>query len=145
MNCGSCSFDNPEGTKFCEECGTKLVRACPSCGHEVRPTAKFCGECGTTLSGKSKRKRQKYRPATQTPNTSHPAPANYTHRHLAARILAEREAMEARRALDGERKSITALFADIKGSTDLINDLDPEEARHSRPRVAVDDGRGASL
>ena len=54
---------------------------------------------------------------------------SYTPRHLAERILAEREAMEARGTLDGERKTITALFADLKGSTALIEDLDPEEAR----------------
>ncbi len=52
MACGNCGFANPEGTKFCEEYGSKLVRACPSCGREVRPTAKFCGECGAALTGK---------------------------------------------------------------------------------------------
>src|SRR5206468_1216003 len=58
-----------------------------------------------------------------------PAPASYTPRHLAERILAEQAAMEARGTADGERKIITALFADIKGSMELIEDLDPEEAR----------------
>src|SRR5262245_22262965 len=128
MGCGNCGFDNPEGTKFCEECGAKLVRACPSCGHEVRPTAKFCGECGTTLTVKPKAKGRKGERAKRRlkPDVK---PVHYTPRHLAERILAEREAMVARGAPDGERKSITALFADIKGSTDLIHDLDPEEAR----------------
>ena len=64
----------------------------------------------------------------RTPN-SELSPASYTPRHLAERILAEREAMEARGTADGERKTITALFADLKGSTALIDDLDPEEAR----------------
>jgi class 3 adenylate cyclase len=54
---------------------------------------------------------------------------SYTPRHLAERILAEQAAMEARGVTDGERKTITALFADIKDSTSLIEDLDPEEAR----------------
>jgi hypothetical protein len=49
MRCASCGFENPDGMKFCEECGTKLVRASPSGGREVRPTAKFCGEYSTTL------------------------------------------------------------------------------------------------
>jgi predicted ATPase/class 3 adenylate cyclase len=57
-------------------------------------------------------------------------PLAYTPRHLAERILAEQQALEARGAPDGERKTITALFADIKGSMDLLEDLDPEEARH---------------
>ena len=59
MQCVSCGFENPEGIKFCEECGTKFVSLCPSCGHELRPTAKFCGECGTALTGKAKGKKQK--------------------------------------------------------------------------------------
>ena len=53
MRCASCGFANPEEKKFCEECGTKLVRVCPSCGAEVRPAAKFCGDCGTPLTSQS--------------------------------------------------------------------------------------------
>ena len=123
MRCLSCGFENPEGTKFCEECGTKLVRVCPSCGHEVRPTAKFCGECGTSFTGQAV--------VSQTPHSGPrtPDPRVWTPPHLAERILAEQAAMEARGATDGERKTITALFVDIKGSTALIEDLDPEEAR----------------
>jgi class 3 adenylate cyclase/tetratricopeptide (TPR) repeat protein len=132
MECGHCGFANPEGTKFCEECGTKLGHACPSCGHEVRPTAKFCGECGTSLTTQPHPQvsSSRFQVSGSQPSTpkSQP-PVSYTPRHLAERILAEREAMEARGAPDGERKSITALFADIKGSTDLIQDLDPEGAR----------------
>ncbi len=63
-------------------------------------------------------------PGVQTPN-----PGLWTPPHLAECILTEREAMVARGAQDGERKTITALFADIKGSMDLIEDLDPEDAR----------------
>src|SRR5205809_4882424 len=72
-------------------------------------------------------------PAPETPDsrlqTLDPRPILYTPRHLAERILAEQAAMEARGATDGERKTITALFADLKGSTALIEGLDPEEAR----------------
>src|SRR5207245_2995217 len=56
-------------------------------------------------------------------------PASYTPPHLAERIRVEQAALEARGAPDGERKTITALFADLKGSTALIEGLDPEEAR----------------
>src|SRR6266571_9062832 len=59
-----------------------------------------------------------------------PRPVSYTPKHLAERIRAEQAAMEARGVTDGERKTITALFADIQDSTALIEDLDPEEARH---------------
>jgi hypothetical protein len=58
MCCASCGFANPEEKKFCEECGTKLVRVCPSCGAEVRPAAKFCGDCGTLLTSPPARRLQ---------------------------------------------------------------------------------------
>jgi Adenylate and Guanylate cyclase catalytic domain len=67
-------------------------------------------------------------PAPDAPSAMRPI--TYTPRHLAERILAEQAALEARGAPDGERKTITALFADIKGSMDLLEDLDPEDARH---------------
>src|SRR5262245_48536564 len=58
-----------------------------------------------------------------------PSPVSYTPSHLAERILAEQAAMASRGSAEGERKTITALFADLKGSTALIEGLDPEEAR----------------
>ncbi|MGH6639924.1 MAG: AAA family ATPase [Polaromonas sp.] len=118
MRCASCGFENPTGAKFCEECGARLVRACPACGHEASASAKFCSECGAPLSG-------------TPPNAAlvAGAPIDYTPPHLAERIRAAQAAMEARGAADGERKTITALFADMAGSTALIQDLDPEDAR----------------
>src|SRR5215831_16638014 len=68
-------------------------------------------------------------PTPASPPTAPLSPGAYTPRHLAERIRAEQVALEARGAPDGERKTITALFADIKGSMDLLEDLDPEEAR----------------
>ena len=94
---------------------------CSQCGAEPPPKAKFCPECGASLIGLVAS------PKSQV--ASPQPPAAYTPRHLAERILAEREAMTARGAADGERKTITALFADLKGSTALIEDLDPEDAR----------------
>src|SRR4030095_7089874 len=122
MRCTSCGFENPEGLKFCTECGTALKRRCTQCGFENAAQAKFCGECGTPLPGQSLgAKLQPFAPPL--------SPASYTPKHLAERILAEQAALEARGVSDGERKTITALFADIKSSMALIEDLDPEEAR----------------
>ncbi|HEV8717750.1 MAG TPA: adenylate/guanylate cyclase domain-containing protein, partial [Candidatus Binatia bacterium] len=136
MQCPVCSFDNPAGMKFCGQCGTQLGNRCTQCGFENPIGFQFCGECGTSLAGKQKAKRRsgetgKRKTSRSNPKlqTLDPRPISYTPRHLAERILAEQEALEARGAAEGERKSITALFADIKGSTDLIADLDPEEAR----------------
>jgi class 3 adenylate cyclase len=111
MRCVSCGFENPEGLKFCEECGTPLLRVCPSCGQQVRPTAKFCGACGTGLPGQAAA-------PPSVPQDVHPAqsPAPI------ARIV-ERTVLEA------ERRQLTVLFCDLADSTALSTQLDPEELR----------------
>ena len=115
MRCLQCDTDNPDGAKFCIECGSALRNPCPNCGGENVARAKFCMECGTALA--------------QSSNPQSPAPSPQPPPHLAERIRAEQAALEARGVVDGERKTITALFADIKGSMELIEDLDPEDAR----------------
>src|SRR5713226_6687098 len=123
MLCPSCQHDNPQGAKFCNACGTKLDSACPQCGQVNPPGSRFCNECGTPLTKQSGVRSPESAVASPQP------PISYTPKHLAERILTEQAAMEARGTREGERKTITALFADIKGSMDLIEDLDPEEAR----------------
>ncbi|WP_349609233.1 MULTISPECIES: adenylate/guanylate cyclase domain-containing protein [Cupriavidus] len=122
MRCTNCGAENPAGAKFCEDCGTRLVQLCPNCGHQSSAAARFCSECGAFLSDSLEASKGRTQNAP-------PAPIHYTPRHLAERILAEQAAMEAREETAGERKTITALFADMAGSTALIHDLDPEEAR----------------
>src|SRR5437867_3186001 len=122
MRCASCGFENPEGMKFCGECATPLKRRCPKCGVENPPGFKFCGECATPLT-------ERPAIAKSSPVAVSSTPAHYTPKHLAERIRAEQAAMAARGITDGERKTITALFADLKGSTALIDGLDPEDAR----------------
>jgi class 3 adenylate cyclase len=122
MRCVSCGSDNPEGTKFCGECGIPVQTRCPQCDFANLPATKFCRECGTPLTGQPLA-------AKLQPLTASPPPASYTPSHLAERIRSEQAALEARGSTDGERKTITALFADLKGSTALIEGLDPEEAR----------------
>jgi predicted ATPase/class 3 adenylate cyclase len=123
MHCASCGSDNPEGTKFCGECGVPIQTRCSQCGFANLPSTKFCRECGSLLT------RQSLVVSSQLSVASPLPPRDYTPRHLAERIRAEQAAMEARGAADGERKTISALFADLKGSTTLIEGLDPEEAR----------------
>jgi hypothetical protein len=119
MRCPSCGFENPEGLKFCNECGAPFGVCCPQCGLANQPRAKFCGECGTPLRSRS--------PAsTAPPLTSCPhAPLSYTPAHLAEKILYT----YTKSAFEGERKQVTVLFADLKGSMELLADRDPEEAR----------------
>jgi len=123
MRCASCGFENPEGMKFCGQCAAPLPPRCPQCGFENPPGFTFCGQCATPLT------RQLALASSQLSVASPQPPACYTPPHLAERILAEQAAMATRGVTDGERKTITALFADLKGSTALIESLDPEEAR----------------
>src|SRR5712691_10755281 len=134
MRCARCGSENPERTKFCGECGAPLNNRCPSCEAENPPPFKFCGECGRPLTRQSQQSNVQ-RLESRVQKTSDfglrtSDPRLWTPSHLAERILAEQAAMEARGSTDGERKTITALFADLKGSTALIEDLDPEDARH---------------
>jgi hypothetical protein len=92
----------------CGEGGAPLKTRCSSCGFENTPTIKFCGECGKPLAQAAK------------PGPS-PDPRSYTPKHLAEKILTSRSALE------GERKQVTVLFADVKGSMDLAEQVDPEE------------------
>jgi class 3 adenylate cyclase len=101
--------ENPPGMKFCGECAAPLAPICPSCGAANPPENNFCGQCAAPL-----------RPLS-TPKCA--APASYTAKYLAEKILTSKAALE------GERKQVTVLFADLKGSMELLADRDPEEAR----------------
>ncbi|ANG64666.1 hypothetical protein A8C75_20750 [Marinobacterium aestuarii] len=120
MRCTDCGQDNITGARFCEHCGTRMARCCPGCGQSVSAAARFCNACGIALEDAA----PEVLPAATTA-----APIQYTPVHLAERILAEQSARQARGGNGGERKTITVLFADMTGSTALIQDLDPEEAR----------------
>jgi len=111
MKCSSCQHDNPTGAKFCEECAAPLQRACANCSAPVSPTANFCPECAHPVG--------KTAAAPEQVDT----PERYTPKHLAEKILTSKAALE------GERKQVTVLFADLKGSMELLADRDPEEAR----------------
>ena len=115
MRCPLCGFENPEGMKFCGECAASLRSRCPTCGFENPPRFKFCGECATPLQSPS--------PAATSAISPPQAPLSYTPQYLAEKILTSRSALE------GERKQVTVLFADLKGSMELLADRDPEEAR----------------
>src|SRR5215210_4733264 len=112
MRCPHCQHENLVGQKFCGECGARLETHCSTCGTVNPPGQKFCGECGERLAG----------PAA-APEPVPPSPASYTPQHLAERIISSRGALE------GERKQVTVLFADLKGSMELLADRDPEDAR----------------
>ena len=110
MNCPRCQHANPVNMKFCGECGARLESGCAACG-AVNPLGnKFCGQCGASLAQ-----------TATAPNSI--SPQSYTPKHLAEKILT------LKNSLKGERKQVTVLFADMKGSMELLADRDPEEAR----------------
>jgi class 3 adenylate cyclase len=84
-----------------------------ACGFSNEPSAKFCGGCGGPLAS----------PAAKPDSARFSSPESYTPKHLAERII------NSKAALEGERKQVTVLFADLKGSMELLADRDPEEAR----------------
>jgi class 3 adenylate cyclase len=111
MQCPRCQHDNLPAAKFCQECATPLTRPCTNCGSQLPPSAKFCPECAHP-AGAVARSQGRFT-----------APESYTPKHLAEKILTSKAALE------GERKQVTVLFADLKGSMELLADRDPEEAR----------------
>ncbi len=129
MRCAQCQHDNREGAKFCEACGNKLELVCSACGTVLRLGAAFCDSCGTRLGEGEKGKAAKGGQENSQSGLRTADPGRWTPAHLAERILAEQAALATRGSVEGERKTITALFADLKGSTALIEGLDPEEAR----------------
>lgn len=120
MRCASCSAENTDDRRFCGDCGAPLANLCSNCGFTNQPGIRFCGGCGQKLHDGAT-------PAAVTPS---PAPLTYTPKHLADKILTSQA------ALSGERKQVTVLFADIKGSLELIEGSDPEQA-HSLLDAAI--------
>jgi class 3 adenylate cyclase/tetratricopeptide (TPR) repeat protein len=110
MRCPQCGHENATGTKFCGECGSRLAARCGACGAANPSNNKFCGECGASI-------------APNIGGRKAASPESYTPKHLAEKILTSKAALE------GERKQVTVLFADLKGSMELLADRDPEEAR----------------
>jgi class 3 adenylate cyclase len=113
VQCPQCEQDNPDAARFCNGCGARLEATCPDCGHTYPPGSRFCNGCGFQLRAPTAAA------LVQAPST----PETYTPKHLADLILTSRAALE------GERKQVTVLFADLKGSMELLADRDPEEAR----------------
>ena len=112
MRCNKCGTESTTSRKFCAACGSPLSTRCPKCGAENAPSSAFCEDCGTALAGRAASA------ATSSPQTASTAPD--------IRVTPEQPAGGP---IDAERKTVTALFADIKGSMALIEDLNPEEAR----------------
>src|SRR5712691_10843631 len=111
MRCAKCGAENPASKRFCGDCGAPVANRCARCGAENPPEKKFCGDCGSALG---------------TDVVAEGGKPSAAEADGGVRIAPEWQTSEA---IEGERKTVTALFADIKGSMELMEDLDPEEAR----------------
>src|SRR6516165_2747871 len=110
MKCPKCGHENTVEAKFCDQCAAELARACVRCGRPVPTTSNFCAECGYPV-----------KPVADKPRFA--SPRSYTPRHLTGQIPS------AGAGLEGERKQVTVLFADIRGSMEVFADRDPEAAQ----------------
>ena len=108
--CARCRTPNPPSHRFCISCGHALPASCPGCGFVHEPGARFCGGCGQPV-------------LVGAPAARFASPESYTPSHLAEKIRTSRGTLE------GERKQVTVLFADMTGSLELLADRDPEDAR----------------
>ncbi len=110
MKCPKCGFENPEGMQFCGKCGAKLGRICPQCNSSNPPDFEFCGTCGHDITE-----------TKVAPPIDYSQPQTYTPKFLADKIL------NSRSSIEGERKLVTVLFADVANYTSMAEKLDPEE------------------
>ena len=119
MRCPHCRHETRERARFCGACGASLESsiACPRCAALNPRGQKFCDTCGESLS-----------PGVGAPATPREARA-YTPRHIAEKILTTRGALE------GERKQVSVLFADLVDSMRLAEGLDPEDWHRMLDRV----------
>src|SRR5262245_55306943 len=128
--CAQCGAAYPPAARFCQECGAPLPYRCEACGASNRHGAKFCLECGTAFSPSRSVAKQLSPPQAPSPTRDVPATAaedvtprvrpGYTPAYLAEKILTTRSALE------GERKVITVLFADVVDSSAFAQRIDPE-------------------
>jgi ribosomal protein L40E len=104
MKCPRCQHENPPQAKFCLECGARVALTCTKCRNELPADAKFCLECGEPVASRT------------APEPRCTSPESYTPKHLVEKILTSKAALE------GERKQVTVLFADLKGSMERADD-----------------------
>jgi class 3 adenylate cyclase/tetratricopeptide (TPR) repeat protein len=120
MECPACSHPNRPDARFCGECGESLEEApeCPACGAANPAGQKFCDHCGERLEGggadADSAAAVPYLPEAERPPTPE---------HLARKIRADAGALE------GERKQVTVMFADVIGSMEHAERSDPEAWR----------------
>ncbi len=139
MNCPNCQIANPEGARFCFNCGTAMQIACSNCGTQLAPAARFCFNCGQPVKrdqepgvggqGSGAREQVSVAPSVADPQPASPGPSvdSRLQQYIPKELLGKLQAARANRSMAGERRIVTVLFCDVKGSTSMAEMLDPEE------------------
>jgi class 3 adenylate cyclase len=109
VNCPNCQTDNPESARFCSNCGHSLTLNCPICSTENSLDANFCSNCGEQL------------------DLAAAAPQDKLLQYIPKELLSKLEAARSGHAMSGERRVVTILFCDVKGSTAAAEKMDPED------------------
>ena len=130
MNCPNCQTNNPENARFCFNCGAALSQACSNCGASLQPGARFCQQCGQAIQIPAAA--QVVQETSSVAQVSHYAEPPKTsqgqlERYIPKELLARLEAARRSSLMEGERRVVTILFCDVKGSTQAAAGLDPEE------------------
>jgi class 3 adenylate cyclase/tetratricopeptide (TPR) repeat protein len=108
MNCPNCQTANPDGAKFCRNCGNSLTLSCTNCKTPIAADDRFCTNCGQP---------------TAVNTTTDETRLNRLNKTLPTDLANKIRAAE----VNSDRKVVTALFADVVGSTSLAEQFDAEE------------------
>ena len=129
MNCPSCQTANPDGAKFCFNCGAALALTCSHCGAPLPAGAKFCSNCGTKVGDSTAARAGLEAPppgAAARPVELSTAPESRLDQFIPKELLTKLRSAQSS-SMEGERRVVTMLFCDVKGSTAAASQLDPEE------------------
>ena len=129
MICQHCQTKNREFANYCKECGSLLTATCPNCGSDLPEASKFCDICGQNLSQPAitpHKPVERSRPSASTISPKRAA-QSHLHQYIPEELLAKLEAAESAGGMQGERRVVTILFCDLKGSTSAAEFLDPED------------------
>lgn len=131
MKCWNCGFENPQGAKFCSNCGQPQQKTCPNCSAVNPAGAKFCFNCGNNLqtpaAGAAPTAARPAPPPSRSPAPGGMSAQSLVEKYMPKQVAAKLDAARTSRAVEGERRIVTILFCDVKGSTAIAEQLDPEE------------------
>lgn len=128
MDCPKCKTSNPSGARFCLNCGNAIALICANCGTDLPANARFCFNCGHPVTtGKNAQALSLPPEGTTQAASPSKSPDDLLNRYIPKELLSKLEAAQPTGGMESERRIVTMLFCDVKGSTSAASELDPEE------------------